>query len=192
MKDVFTEIDFYRDRYECSRFVFNDNTINVNRDRFLALCEGLKERGISWGAAIRADVWDKEITKAAKESGCRYVVVGVESFNQARLDKMHKDIKVEQIVNTLNLLHESGIEYSGNILVGFEDETYEDILADLYTIPPYYKVFPVLVQPFIGTQNARTRKITKDECDYLNGKFREFIYEKGKYMYPEIPDGGLQ
>ena len=192
LKDVFDEIYFYYERYGCKRIIFNDNTINVERNRFLALCRGLKERGITWGAAIRADIWDEEMTRGAKESGCGYVIVGVESFDQARLDRMRKKVTVEQIVRTLDLLKAYDIVYSGNILTGFDDDTYHDVVMEVQAIPPQYNVFPVLVQPFVGTKDGNNRKLTIEEFYFLSESFREYIEQKGKYLYPELPTGGVQ
>lgn len=191
LRDVFREIDFYHERYGCRRIIFNDNTLNVDRNRFLALCMGMKDRA-TWGAAIRADIWDEEMTLAAKEGGCGYLIVGVESFNQARLDRMRKRIQVEQITRTLDLLQAHGIAYSGNVLVGFDEDSYSDVSAEVQSIPPQYtNVFPVMVQPFIGTQDAKTRALTMEEFRYLSGVFRDYIEQKGRYLYPELPEGGV-
>lgn len=191
LQNVFDEIDLYRKRYGCRRFIFNDNTLNVDRNRFLALCRGMKDRG-TWGAAIRADIWDEEMTIEAKAGGCGYVIVGIESFNQARLDRMRKRIRVEQITATLDLLQAHGIEYSGNVLVGFDEDSYADVADEVHSIPPQYNVFPVMVQPFIGTQDAKTRKLTREEFGFLSEAFRDYIEQKGKYLYPELPAGGVQ
>ena len=191
LQDVFDEIDLYHRLYGCRQIIFNDNTINVDRRRFLSLCQGMKGRG-TWGAAIRADVWDEEMTRAAKDGGCGYVIVGVESFNQARLDRMRKGVKVEQITRTLDLLSKWDIQYSGNVLVGFDEDSYGDVAEEVHAIPPQYNVFPAMVQPFIGTQDAKTRKITEVEYEFLSGAFRQYIEQKGKYLYPELPAGGLQ
>ena len=190
LADVFAEIDHYHERYGCRRIIFNDNTINVERNRFLALCRGMKE-GATWGAAIRADVWDEEMAAEAKAGGCGYVIVGIESFNQARLNRMRKKVKVEQITRTLDLLEKYDIKYSGNVLVGFDEDTYDDVTREVLSIPEKYNhyVFPVLVQPFIGTLDAKTRKLTPREYTHLWNVFREYVEARGKYLYPELAGG---
>lgn len=190
LQEVFDEVDLYRERYGVEMIIFNDNTINIERNRFLALCRGMKERKLHWSAAIRADVWDEEITQTAKESGLDYVVIGVESFNQDRLNRMKKRITVQQITRALGLLQEYGIGYSGNVLVGFEDDTVVDIHKEVSSIPPQYRIFPVMVQPFVGTKNGHTRKITKEQYNNISGIFREYIEKMGKYLYPELPEEG--
>uniref|UniRef100_A0A6M3INU1 Putative radical SAM superfamily protein n=1 Tax=viral metagenome TaxID=1070528 RepID=A0A6M3INU1_9ZZZZ len=186
LDSVFKEIDFYKDKYGIESICFNDNTLNLNKNRFLDICKGMYVSGISWGAAIRADHFDEQMAFYAKWSGCFYLVVGVESFKQDKLDRMNKRIKVDQIYKTLDLLHKFDIDYHGNVLVGFEDETEEDIQEELAGIPKHYKVFPVMVQPFIGTKDGRKRGIPEKIYSNLTSKFKEYIESKGKYCYPEL------
>jgi radical SAM superfamily enzyme YgiQ (UPF0313 family) len=183
LDSVWKEIDHYRTKYGNEITVFNDNTLNVNKNRFLAICEGMKSRG-KWCAAIRADNFDKDMALAAKSSNCIYFIVGIESFIQEKLDRMNKKIKSAQIVHTLNLLEGYGIDYHGNILFGFENELYDDIMNEWEDMPRGYKVYPAMVQPFIGTTQGRNRGITKNEYETLNEKFIKYVESNGKHMFP--------
>jgi radical SAM superfamily enzyme YgiQ (UPF0313 family) len=111
---VFEEIDGYKAEYGVEMIVFNDNTLNLRKERWMTLCEGMKERNIGWGAAIRVDNFDEEMAKAAKESGLSYLVVGVESFKQSKLDEMNKRIKTEQITRQ-HFARSTGGNLSGHI-----------------------------------------------------------------------------
>ena len=183
---VFGEIEYYKRKYNLDSIVFNDNTFNLSKSRFMKICSWLKGKGLKWGASIRCDIFDEEMVKAAKESSCNYFVVGVESFNQEKLDLMNKRIKVVEIYKTLDLLHKYKINYHGNILVGFENESYEDIANEVSIIPSGYNVFPVLVQPFVGTSNGKTRLITKKEEEFLNLEFSKYIENFEMYQYPAL------
>ena len=120
------------------------------------------------------------MAQASKENGCIQVVIGIESFNQDRLDYMSKQVKVWQLKKALDALEMSGIDYIGNVLVGFEGESCSDIMAELMTIPKEYTIFPVLVQPFIGTMNAKTRGISEEESLFLKNIFIKYAEQKGK------------
>lgn len=182
LEDVFKEIDFYKDTYNIGSVIFNDNTLNLSKYRFIQICQGMKERGLLWSAAIRVDIFDDEMAFMAKEGGCAYLVVGIESFDQERLDFMNKKIKVADIYKTMNLLRKYKIDYHGNILVGFEDETIDDILVALSKIPSGYNVFPRLVYPFIGTKNGKTRLIDQDQETFITHGFEEYILDAGKFI----------
>lgn len=181
---VFDEIDVYMERYGAEYIVFNDNTFNMSKARFLKICTGMKQRGLSWSAAIRVDIFDEEMAVAAKDSGCKYFVVGVESFKQEKLDRMNKMILVEQIFKTLDLLHKYGIDYHGNVLTGLPGETFENILDEISAIPKKYNVYPVLVQPFVGTA-YRTRSINALEAQCLADGYRDNVQNGGLSMYRE-------
>lgn len=186
LEHVFEEIDHYKSKYGVQMIVFNDNTLNISKKRFLAICEGMEKRNLKWSAAIRCDNFDEVMAFAAKESGCVYFVVGVESFNQDRLDAMNKRIKAEQVRNTLDLLHRYEIDYHGNILYGLPGETAESVIRELDSTPKWYKVFPVFVQSFVGTTLGGNDKLTKPEKERFSGMFKEVVQSGGKYMYPEL------
>lgn len=180
---VFDEIDGYHAKYGVSMIIFNDNTLNVTKARFMAICAGMKGRGLRWSAAIRADVFDEEMAAAFKASGGEYFVVGVESFSQAKLDAMNKRVKSDQIIITLDLLHKYRIDYHGNILMGFPGETQEMILDELLTMPQGYNVFPVLVQPFVGTITG-ARTLPPEQAAYIGDCFQRFAEGRGMNCYP--------
>lgn len=174
---VVAEIDSYGD---VDMIVFCDNTFNLNKKRFLEFCRRMTK---PWSAAIRVDIFDEEMAKAAKEGHCNYFVVGVESFRQGKLDAMNKGIKVEQIFSCLDLLHKYGIKYHGNILTGLPGETTHDILEELKNLPSGYNVFPVLVQPFVGTKYQH-RDISKEDAAILSGMYHKLATQNSMTVYP--------
>ena len=182
---VFEEIDIYKAKYGVEMIVFNDNTLNLRKDRFMSLCKGMKSRNLPWCAAIRADVWDEEMMRAAKDSGLKYLVVGVESFLQDKLDRMNKRVTVEQITRTLDMIQDSGVNYHANTLHGFPDEDYEYIINEISVMPTKYpRVFPGLVQPFIGT-GYKGRRITRDQETFLDGVFDAHARNQGMAVLPK-------
>ena len=178
LDSVFNEIDLYISKYNIELLTVIDNTLNIKKDRFLQFCAGMKERKLYWGSSIRCDNFDEEMASAAKESYCHYLVVGVESLVQSKLDFMNKKITTEQIINTLELLHEYDIKYHANILLGFENETYSDIAREVSHIPSGYNLIPAIVQPYIGTKNGKTRLITKQEESFLSNTFKDYAANK--------------
>lgn len=182
---VFDEIDYYRQRYGITHVVFNDNTLNVRKGRFMAICAGMKLRGLKWSAAVRADKMDDHMAAAFKASGGEYFVVGVESFEQKKLDMMNKRLKVSQLIDALDTIHRHGIGYHGNVLFGFPDETMDDIRDELSRVPPKYNVYPALVQPFVGT-GFNGRGISVEETQYLDGIFKDYVRKAGMNHYPTL------
>lgn len=71
-----------------------DDNFTWGEERVVEICEGIKDLGIVWGCLSRADLITERIARAMATSHCRYVDIGVESFDQKTLDYVHKDLKV--------------------------------------------------------------------------------------------------
>ncbi|MBV5327113.1 MAG: radical SAM protein [Chlorobium sp.] len=175
------EVDYYLSKYKTEMIVFNDNTLNASKGRFRRICEMMNGKGVAWSAALRLDNIDESLVKRAKDSGLVYAVVGVESFQQEKLDKMNKQITVKTMENSLELLEKYQIKYHGNIIMGFDGETEQQIadeFEDLKKRP--WNVFPVYLQKFIGVKASPSGNYE------LSNQFKEHIYSKDMYCYPGV------
>lgn len=101
---------------------------------------------------------------------------------------MNKGIRVEDVFKTLDLLHKYQINYHGNVLVGFEGDTYQDISEEVCRIPYGYNVYPTFVKPFVGTSCGKERAISNREYTFLDEAFRGYIERSGKYCYPDLKE----
>jgi radical SAM superfamily enzyme YgiQ (UPF0313 family) len=98
---------------------FIDDQFVWGSKRTLEICEGIEHLGVEWSCLSRADMLqDEKIVRAMGQAGCRYVDVGIESFNQEILDYIGKDCKVESLYQAVRNLKEAGIEPELNILLG--------------------------------------------------------------------------
>lgn len=181
LEDVFDEIDFYHAKWKIELIIVNDNTLNVHKHRFMEFCEGMKGRDIAWTAAIRSDRFDEEMCRAAKDSGVNYLLVGIESFMQERLNKMGKRTKVADNLRTLDLLEKYKIRYHGNLLLGFDWDSPDSLHKELASMQMGYNVFPVLYQPFIGAK-AKSG-ISGTERERLSSMFKDYAEGKGMNVY---------
>jgi radical SAM superfamily enzyme YgiQ (UPF0313 family) len=123
-ENIFEEFKSLKEKGYKSVAIMDDNFLAgvKNPDlkkRILKICELIKPLGMEWGCLARADeLQDEEILKAMKESGCRYVDIGIESFDQKVLDYVKKDLKVGDNFNAIVMLQRAGIEPKVNILLG--------------------------------------------------------------------------
>ena len=62
-------------------FYFSDDTFTVDKERVIAICRGIMERGLSitWNAISRVDRVDEEILYWMRQAGCIQISYGVES-----------------------------------------------------------------------------------------------------------------
>jgi anaerobic magnesium-protoporphyrin IX monomethyl ester cyclase len=124
------------DRYHFDDVNFQDETFFTKAGRVEALADRIVESGmkITWAATMRADqgvrlpdaVWLR-----CKQSGLRRLLVGVESGSNEVLKRIKKDIKIEQVYETAEKMLRFGIAGHFPFIVGFPDESDENIQATL-------------------------------------------------------------
>ncbi|NIM99460.1 MAG: radical SAM protein [candidate division Zixibacteria bacterium] len=174
LESVVEEINEVIARYGNRQISFKDDTLTVNKTEwFQRLGEQLHRRSLrlSWQCSSRVDTVDFHKLKAMKEAGCRQIFFGIESGSQQILDYYHKDITVEQIVETFAMCHRVGIWPCASIMLGAPLETREDLEKTyqlVKTIKPYNWHVHVTT-PICGTylyDRARTEGRLKLEDDY--------------------------
>ncbi|MBS3122403.1 radical SAM protein [Candidatus Woesearchaeota archaeon] len=133
-----------------------DDQFVWGKERHMQICQAFKEVGLPFGILARNDrLVDEEIVKALADAGCVYIDFGVESFRQEILDDVGKELKVETIEQSINLLKKYDIEPKINILYGASPletkETLQETLDKLLKLDVNFAQFAVC-SPFPGTR----------------------------------------
>jgi radical SAM superfamily enzyme YgiQ (UPF0313 family) len=95
----------------------------------LRLTDDLGKLGMRYSFQSRADFLlgkvkaDPNFIHELCQSGCYRVGIGVESLNQTELDALNKEEKVEDIIRTIRLLTDSGIEVFATCIAGIPGQT---------------------------------------------------------------------
>lgn len=134
---------------------FMDDNFIWNETRTRAICEALREYNIVWGCQARVDAITEPIAQMLGESRCRYVDLGVESFNDEILAYVHKGITVEQIHRAIHLLQQYHVPVKLNILIGTSPlETKQTILDTIRQAKRLHvdQLMINIVSPFPGTE----------------------------------------
>lgn len=130
------EVAFLHHSYDVKDLAFQDETFFTHARRVDALAEAFlaRELPITWTATLRADqacrLGDDLFAKIVR-SGLRRVMVGVESGSQAMLDRLKKDMTVEQVRQTAELCKRHGLGAIFNFIVGFPGESDDSMQATL-------------------------------------------------------------
>ncbi len=101
------------------------------RPRTRAICEGIISRGldITWACRSRIDSVDEELLDLMHRAGCRRIYYGIESGLQEMLDKVRKDITLQEVRKTIRATQERGIRPLGFFLIGLPGETVRTVKA---------------------------------------------------------------
>ncbi|MFA6129508.1 MAG: radical SAM protein [Candidatus Omnitrophota bacterium] len=153
---VMTEIDELIQRYGIRDVAFLDDVFTLISKRTYGLCEELaKRRGkLVWSSTVRIGSVDKKILKTMKDSGCWMVSVGIESGNQQILDKIKKQIKLEQAEELSSWCKETGLMFHPNYIIGHPGETVDTINQTISFAKKLYSHFPIftIMTPYPGTE----------------------------------------
>lgn len=108
------------------RIVFSDPNIFNNREYLLRLCERIITDGLSmrWGAQCTLDVGDDaDVLCLLRRAGCRVLLIGLETLNQADMDRFGKRIAVADHRRRVRAIQDAGIHAGGYFMLGLDDDT---------------------------------------------------------------------
>lgn len=95
-------------------------------------CRGMIERGYNKKVRISCNmrlnaIKDAEIYKLMKKAGFRMILFGFESANQNTLDRINKNLRVEEIEPALKISKSAGLEPHITVMAGYPWETKKDL-----------------------------------------------------------------
>lgn len=131
-------------RFNISYISFMDDNLAINARWLSGVCEILSERNIYWYGDLRASAVTEKNMERFKN--CTMVFVGAESGSQRILDAIDKRIKVEDIYNSASVLNMKGIRGTFSWIIGFPQETKEDVMATINAVRRVSEIMPSAVQ----------------------------------------------
>ena len=149
-----------------------DDNFIWNEERTAGICRIMKKHGLVWGCQARVDAITEPIAKMLGESGCRYVDLGIESFDPAILEYVKKGITPEDIRRSVRLLKKYNVPVKLNVLIGSSPlETRETVAYTLREAKrlDVDQVMFNIVSPFPGTKYY---EICKENGWIKGGKYR--------------------
>ena len=132
-----------------------DDTFTMIKPRAHKICELIRRRKlkICWACNVRADV-DLDTLRAMKAAGCRMILSGFESGNQAVLDAMKKKLKIKRAQQFAQDARKAGLVLHACFTAGGPAETRETLNQTLeYAMevnPTTAQFCPLMVYP--GTE----------------------------------------
>lgn len=131
---VLAEIEAYRAYYGQHHHVyFGDETFTLNTERTLQICDAFTEYGgVTFDCQTRLNcLRDPGLPEVMRRAGCRWVEIGLESINQGTQDAFKQHTATVSIEETLARLRDAGLATCTYIIVGFPNETVDDMRRTL-------------------------------------------------------------
>jgi anaerobic magnesium-protoporphyrin IX monomethyl ester cyclase len=125
-------------------------------------CHGMIERGYSKKVKISCNmrlnaIKDIEIWRLMKKAGFRMILFGLESANQKTLDRINKNLRMEEIKPALEMCKAAGLEPHITVMAGFPWETKKDVECTLDFVKKLFRkglidtLQATLMIPYPGT-----------------------------------------
>ncbi len=178
---VIAELKLLKSRYKATRFSLYDDEFTLNDKYTLALCQAMIDQGLNMKfdslAGVRLDSLYPELLKVMEAAGCDMLAVGIESGNERVQKSIKKKVTVETIREQVRMtVGCSKIKITGYFMLGFLDETEEEILDTIklaLELPLHRANFNIVI-PIPGTAifnelvqlgRVRIEDINWDDCN---------------------------
>jgi len=109
---------------------FYDDNLAADKRRLKTLLRMMiaEDLVVPWQAQARTDVArDPELLDLMARSGCHRLALGLESIDQATLDRFEKSQSVADITQAIDALHRHGIQCHGMFVLGADTDTIQSV-----------------------------------------------------------------
>ncbi len=130
-KNVVDEFEELYIKYGIREFRFFDDNLSWDKKRMIEICDEIIKRklDIKWdtpnGVAIAT--LNEEVLSKMKKAGYYKIVMGIESGSEKTLRFMRKPVSLEHARKTIEICNRLGIWTWSTFVIGFPDETKEEI-----------------------------------------------------------------
>ncbi len=132
-KNVVDELEHLVKKYGVREIDFEDDQIATDPRRLELLCEEILKRNldIKWKTPAGIGHWslNKKILKLMKKSGYYRATFGIESATPRIRKFIRKTHDIQQAKEVINHAHDLGLWTNATFIVGFPDETLEEIMV---------------------------------------------------------------
>ncbi len=137
-RDAIAVVDEYQalhERFGAKQIGFVDPIFPLNKKVLFEFCEEVMRRDLHkdvvWVSETRVDRIDRESLRIMRASGCRRLLLGIESGVDLLLENVNKTFTTETTQRAVRLCREEGIETIGLFMIGLPGETEEMTLQTI-------------------------------------------------------------
>jgi len=156
------ELESLHRRFAFADVNFQDETFFTSLERVAGIAEELIRRRLpsTWAATMRADQGDRlpdDAWAACKRSGLRRLLIGVEAGTQEMVDRIRKDIRLEQVLRCAERCLRHGVAAQFPFIVCFPGESDASVEATLdfarrlAAMSPTFQTPVFFFKPYPGT-----------------------------------------
>jgi len=135
IEDVIKEIKHYIKHYNITSLQLYDLTAITKKSWIIEFCNRLISEKINlfWSlpSGTRSEALDSETISLLKKTGCNYLAYAPESGSLRILEKIKKRLNLDRLSKSVMEARRQGLTVRINLIIGFPEETFSDILKTL-------------------------------------------------------------
>ncbi len=165
-KLIIKEIEYMVHNYDLDEIYFEDDNFTANRKKAYAILDALIEVNlginIKFANGVRVDGVDQELLEKMKKAGGYSISFGIDSGSEHVLRMMQKNLSLSKAKENVQLAKSLGFLVGANWIIGYPDETVEDVeeSLDYFMDLDLDSMAVVNLVPFPGTE---VRRICEDK-----------------------------
>lgn len=133
-KNVINELKYwYKKGY--TSFDINDDCFTLDINRAQNICDLIIKNKLKIKFqlynGIRVNNITLKLLKKFKKAGCYFIAYGCESGSQKTLNRIKKNITLDQVRQAVKFTNQANIKHAVNFIIGHPNETYNDALKTL-------------------------------------------------------------
>ena len=159
VEGLIEELTMLKQRYQTRRFSIIDDEFTLHRKFTIEFCEAMIDARLDLKFdcpnGVRIDSLDPELLQLMEAAGCESLAVGIESGSERIQEIIKKRTTVAKIRERAEMIAGcSGIKITGYFMIGFLDETEEEIreTIEFATSLPLVRANFNVVIPIPGTE----------------------------------------
>ena len=137
-------------------FVFEHDNFTVSKAKVIELCRAIRqaELNINWRCDSRIDTLDAELIQEMAAAGCTGIYMGIETGSPRIQKLIKKNLDLSHAVETVRQVLAAGINITASFILGFPQETLEDLLQTIdlmlrlkFAGPRFVNIFLFMLAP---------------------------------------------
>ena len=181
-KRIIREIKYLIKQYNIEEIWFGDDGFTANKKRTIEICNLIIKENIKifWRLpnGIRAETIDDELISLVKKAGCYMVGIGVETGSNNMMKRIKKKLELKTIPEKIRILKKYNILASGFFIIGFDDETEEELKETVNFIinSPFERMQICIYNPIPGSESFN-KIFEKYDPEKFNINIKRYLYE---------------
>ena len=130
-ESLFLEIKYLYDIYQIRDFEILDDIFNLDRNRLMDFCDRIINSGmkitLAFPNGMRGDILDEQQLSKLKQAGTIFIAFAIETGSPRMQKLIKKNIQLDKIKKNIEIAHSSKIHSHGFFMIGFPEETLEEM-----------------------------------------------------------------